>query len=442
MSLFTALCYIAGAMRCVVPVLLLGVLTVPAHAQDAASRNVAAPASLGSLSLTQAQELLRESNRQIQIARASFNVATREVARVDVAPNPVLNASVANTRARHYGFADSNRYLQIEQLIERGEKRKLRAGVARLAQGAAASELNEVTRQQHTELAAAYYSLVASQQSLAISERNLTEHRKLLEAAQRRLSAGDLAAIEVSRLRVEVSRVANDARGARQAVSDARITLALLLALEPHADGLRASDALPSLDAAANLLEPQILARHIAIALEGRADVRAAAQRVAAFDEALKLAQSLRTRDVTLGLHTERDPSLGGNVFGLSISVPLLLNNDFTGEILKARSEAELARNELERTQAAVRTDIDRARTRLESAQERGRRVAPEALPEARKAVEAVEFAFRKGAGSLTDLFDARRQYAAISNEAIAAHAQFATELSTLKLSLEIENSR
>jgi cobalt-zinc-cadmium efflux system outer membrane protein len=156
----------------------------------------------------------------------------------------------------------------------------------------------------------------------------------------------------------------------------------------------------------------------------------------------LKLAQSLRTRDVTLGLHTERDPSLGGNVFGLSISVPLLLNNDFTGEILKARSEAELARNELERTQAAVRTDIDRARTRLESAQERARRLAQEALPEARKAVEAVEFAFRKGAGSLTDLFDARRQYAAISNEAIAAHAQFATELSTLKLSLEIENSR
>ena len=436
-----------GQLTCVVCGLLLELLATQAFAQGSAANLASNPANLSSptlsaLSLSKAQELLRESNHAIRIARASLNIATREIARVDVAPNPVLNASIANTSPRHYGYADSNRFLQVEQLFERGSKREIRTKLAKLSQGAAASDLSEITRQQRAELAAAYYALVASQQSLQISERNLAEHRKLLEAAQKRLIAGDLAEIEVSRLRVEVSRVANDERSARQSLVDSRITLAALLASEPFADELRAIDPMPPLDAASAVLDPPTLQKQTEKALTGRADVRAAAQRVAALEQALKLAQSLRTRDVTLGLHTERDPALGGNVFGLSVSIPLLLNNDFSGEILKAQSETEQARHELERSRAIVRANIERARTRLEDAYDRATRLVREALPEAKRAVEAVEFAFGKGAGSLTDLFDARRQYAAISNEAIAAHAQFAIEMTNLQLSLETEESK
>jgi len=429
-------------LKTVVGAFLFGLVATQTFAQGSDANRSTIPANLDSLTLSKAQDMLRESNHAIRIARASLTVATREVARVDVAPNPVLNASITNTRARHYGYADSNRYLQVEQLFERGGKRELRTGVARLSQGAATSDLSEITRQQRAELSAAYYTLVASQQSLQISERNLAEHRRLLEAAQKRLAAGDLPALEVARLRVEVSRVANDERSARQALADARITLAALLAVEPYADALQAIDPFPALDEAIGLLDARALTQQIETALTGRADVRAAAQRVAALEQALKLAQSLRTRDVTVGLHTERDPALGGSVLGLSVSVPLLLNNDFTGEILKAQSEAEQARNELERSRAIVRADIARARTRAEDALDRANRLAREALPEAKRAVEAVEFAFRKGAGSLTDLFDARRQYAAINTEAIAAHAQFAIEMSKLQLSLETEERR
>ena len=409
----------------------------PAQAQSAPGA-----AAAGQLTLAAAKEILAQSNRQIRLARRGVDVATAEIRRVDVRPNPTVSAEVYNSVARQYSPAYYDSTVRLEQLFERGGKRELRAGVARKGELAARMGLADVTRQQRAALADAYFELVATQRLVEIADENLAGSRRLLEAGELRLKAGDIAQVDVARLRVEANRTANEARMARQALGQAQIGLATVLGIESEAAGLKALDDLPPLDSAAEgSREPAASNAKIEQALERRADAVAARARVDALSTASALAQSLRTRDVTLGVHAEHAQSYGGTVFGVSASIPLMVNNDFSGDVARAQAELEQAREDLERIRGAIRADIALSSVQLSSAQDRARRTNDTALPEARRAAEAIEFAFRRGAASLTDLFDARRQFAAVRAEAIGAHAEFAKALAAYRESIATEET-
>jgi cobalt-zinc-cadmium efflux system outer membrane protein len=384
-------------------------------------------AAVSDLTLAEAQRLLVEGNRQIRLASRALNIASSEIRRADVAPNPTVGALVYNTTAGQYRYGESDRTLRIEQMFERGNKRSLRVATAREAERAARYDVADTTRQQRLVMTQAYYDLVASQYVARIALDNVAGYQRLVEAADRRLRAGDIAAVDVSRLRVEASRAANEARAAQGAVDGARIALAALLGAEARAQELRAIDDFPALDSM------QATAEHspaspdrIEAALGRRPDARAAIARIAALEKARDLALSQRTRDVTIGVQAENAPAYQGTVFGVSASFPLFVNNDYSGDIARAQADIAQAGEELERIRGAIRADIERAGAQLRSAHDRARRVATEALPEARRAAEAIEFAFGRGAATLTDLFDARRQLAAVRIDAIAAHAEFA----------------
>ena len=402
----------------------------------------ATPADPTQLTLSAARGMLSDTNRQIRLARRAADVATAEIGRVNVRPNPTVSAELSNVTARHYAAGDTDRILRVEQLFERGGKRELRAGVARKAEAAARMDLADVTRQQRAALAGTYYELVASQRLVGIADENLAGARRLLDAGELRLKAGDVASVDVSRLRVEASRAANEARTAREALGQARLALAELLGMEGSAAVLAAVDDFPPLSASGDgPAGSRTIEALTDEALERRADASAARARIEALATASALARSQRTRDVTLGMKAEYAPSFGGTVFGVTASLPLFLNNDFSGDIARAQAELEQAREDLERVRGAIRADIARSQIQLASAHDRARTVAEAALPEAARAAQAVEFAYRRGAASLTDLFDARRQFAEVRADAITAHAAFAKALAAFREAIAVEDS-
>lgn len=302
-------------------------------------------------------------------------------------------------------------------------------------------ELADVTRVQRVSLAQAYYDLVGAQRAEAIARENAAAYDKLVDAAERRRRAGDLAEVDVARLRVEGSRAANDARAAAAAVQQGQVALAAVLGVEEHAGAIRAAEDFPALDANDPArAQPRLPTRpeSITVALDRRADV-AAARALDALARAVELAASQRTRDVTLGVQAERAPSYGGNVFGLSATIPLFVNNDYSGDVARAQADLEQANDELARVRGIVRADIARASVQLEDALDRGLRLARVSLPQAQQAANAIEFAFTRGAATLTDLFDARRQLAAVRMDAVSAHADFAKALAAWTEALSIE---
>jgi cobalt-zinc-cadmium efflux system outer membrane protein len=388
-------------------------------ASTSATTSTPLPSPTNPLSYRQCLDLLQQSNRALRNARLQLDVSRAEVRRADVAPNPSLSASVSNSTARRYQVPDSDWIVRVEQLFERGGKRGLRTAGARALERAASLDIRETARQQRLALAQAYFELVATQQAQALALETVAGHERLRLAAERRLLAGDIAAVDVSRLRVEEGRARNEARSAAAAAEQARIALALTLGIETRATALTASDEFLPLE------QPVPQPHDLELALARRPDVAALIARIEALEQARALALAQRTRDVTLGVQTERAPSLGGNVFGISASIPLFLNNDFSGDIARADADLSIAREELARVRGLIQADAARARALLQSAAERVRRIDQTSIPAASQAAQAIEFAFSRGAATLTDLFDARRQLAAVRVEALAARADY-----------------
>jgi outer membrane protein TolC len=90
---------------------------------------------------------------------------------------------------------------------------------------------------------------------------------------------------------------------------------------------------------------------------------------------------------------------------------------------------------------AAVRSDIDQTSAALNAARIRLALLTESALPQARRAAQAIEFAFERGAATLTDLFDARRQFAAVRLDEINARADLAKALMASKQAVQLQTA-
>ena len=419
---------------------------MPAHAQVAAGTPPAASpgpvANVGALTLPAAEALLAQHNRDIALAQRARAQASADVITAGQRPNPQLSWTTQNINPnRGIGNGDPraktvDSIVRVDQLIERGNKAELRTETARRLEGAAGEDVQEVTRQQLLALRFAYFDLLAAQEKAASAAETAQLFGKTAEAAQLRLKAGDLAAADVSRIRVDVLRAQNDARGLEADLSRARVNLAYLIGAEANAHSIRAVTSWPQQQGTA------AVATVSDERLEARPDVRAARARVAAAEKARELAQALRTRDVSVGLQYEHWPNRAdfnnqgtGNSFGVAFSVPLFLRHNNEGEIARAQADWYAARDALERTLAQARSDVARASGDLAAARERLTRFEGELVREAERTATAAEFAFKNGAIGVMDLLDARRTLKAIQIDAANARADHAKASAAYTLS-------
>jgi len=428
--------------RLVRPLLVALFLSSHAHAQPTPAEDPAPRVALPAdgdvrLDIGLAEALFTRNNRALKVAQRAIDVAASEIRRADVAPNPVLSASIANSDAGRYRPRDSDRIVRIEQMFERGGKRDLRIAVARAGERVARLDYAELRRSQAILMYQAYYDLLGQQGSVEIALENAAGYTRLVDAAERRLRAGDIAAVDVARLRVEASRANADVGAAQAARARAQIALAALLGVESAASRLRIADGFPDVPEA----ELSSLPQRMAAAFDARADAAASRARVEQFEQAQRLAASQRTRDVTVGLQTERSPALGGSVFGVSAAIPLFVFNDYSGDRARALAERDQAAEDLTRVQAAIRSDVDQATAALRAARARLALLTGTALPQAQRAAQAIEFAFERGAATLTDLFDARRQFAAVRLDEINARTELARALTAWRQALKVETN-
>jgi cobalt-zinc-cadmium efflux system outer membrane protein len=354
------------------------------------------------------------------------------------APNPTLSYSANSISTRTGVGAGSwrdkrmDQTLALSQLIERGDKRQLRTGNATALAQAARADLVDVRRQQRLALYQAFFDLQAAQEKWRLLAETAGLYEKSIDAAALRLKAGDLAAADLSRLRVEALRARNDERAAQAELARARQTLGYLIGEEQSAESLVADEPWPAAEPSNGPAPP----------VERRADVVAAQARVDAAQRGRELARSATTRDITVGAQVERFPPEAGVTYGISLSLPLFVRYAYEGEIARAESDYTAAVEAREAVVARARGETANAAADLAAAVERRRRAEAEALPEARRVADAAEFAYRKGAASLTDLLDARRTLRAVELDTVAALAEQAKALAGWRAVTEWEMTK
>ncbi len=389
----------------------------------------------GKLSLAQAVELANDRNSDINLSTIALRAAEAGVLSANVAPNPTLSISTENINPHQGIGAGSLRQkmvdttLRVDQVIERGGKRELRTENANRLADASRGDLAEARRQLRSLVAAAYFDLLAAQERLVLTKETAGLFDATLAAAEKRKAAGDLAGAEVERLRVDALRARNDTRQAEADLRRARLALLLVMGVSTSKpDQLSASDNWPQPAAMPDLDDIDAL-------LQRRPDVQAAAARVQAAQAQLRLAQSQRTRDVSVGAQYTHSPASPQNSFfasetyGVSVTVPLFVNNYFEGDIRTAAAGVDSAQTSLVKTKQEAGAELQRAWSDMQSAQDRLARFRDELTVSARRAVDAAEYAFRNGAISVTDVLDARRTWRAISLDELNARADYAKAL-------------
>ena len=370
-------------------------------------------ANLGRLRLADVEQLLVEHNRTLAASRRAAMAAEAAITTASGRPNPTvsLNTSGINAKSPNdNGYLDT--ILRIDQPIERGNKRQLRLGVADALLQASRSDESDTLRQQRMVARQVYFDLKAAEDRARLSIESARLAHQLLSKAELRLKAGDLAPADVDRIRTDTLRADSDASQAEIDRQRARLALAQLLAMEADAARLATADSWPSLGPLPST-QPD---------LDARPDVVAARRRLEAAGKAIDLAKSQQVRDVTVGAQLERnnqDP--GSNLVGVGVSVPLFTGYDFRGEIRQAYVARDSAQDELERVKAMAAADFSQSTFEAERLSERARRLRDEALPAARKASAAVQFAFSQGAASTLDVIDARRSLYAVEIDTVNA---------------------
>lgn len=411
-----------------------------------ASASMAADTASGGLPLSaaQAQALALERNPDLAIAKSTVASARANVLAAGAAPNPVLGVSTSSIDlGGHNGSGPLWRkrvdsIVSLSQLIERGGKRELRRENAEHQVRAADADLRDVQRQLRLMVAAAYADLHAAQDRLAASRDAAQLLEAMLGASQARRKAGDIAGADVERVRVDALRARNDVAAAEAELQRARRALALLLNEREQPDGLEAADSWPSLDDAA-----LATSQSIAAIVDRRPDVLAAAARVDAATTGTRLAESLRTRDVSVGVQYEHYPQPGssgnsqGNSVGVSLQVPLFTRYYYEGEIGASLASLEAAKVNLARTRAGAEAEVSTALAALKGATERVRRNRDELLVAAEKAAAAAEYAYKNGAVGVIDMLDARRTLRATRLDALAALADFSKALASWRAATE-----
>lgn len=408
------------------------------------------------ITLAEAQRDMLANNADIALAEAAIEGAAANVIVAGQLQNPTLTVSTAQYSP--IGGLGAGRptdklvdtIVGISIPIERGDKAGLRRAAALGQLAGARHDLREMQRQQRLSLHQAYYDLKLAEDKRAIAVQTREIAAQALGAADKRVAAGDLAAVDRYRLSVEALRAMNDVISAETEMSQARVALAVVMGRrrERAAAALVPSRAeLPVDDLTAD--EPWPGIQDSAAATSGgapllaRADVAAADARVAAADAGRGLSHSLRTRDVTVGAQIERVPaSSSGLTFGVSMSIPLFARYGFDGEIARAEADYTSALLARRKILSQAEADAAKARAMLEGARRRLTSFEAEIIPAAKKALDAIEFAYTRGASPLTDALDARRTWHSTQLDLANARADHARALAAWLAATRWESSQ
>jgi outer membrane protein len=266
----------------------------------------------------------------------------------------------------------------------------------------------------------AYLSVLRAAQRQTIAEEGRAVSKELLRAAEVRFRNGEVPALDVGRLELEVAQASTTVDGARADLAIARSELGTLIGLAGTAfevEPLPEDEGPPSSESLDDIVEP---------ALTARPEVKRLEAEVQALESAVGLAHGARLPQV----HAEAvsgydsltlpDRQNAGWDAGLTVSIPLWDWNILARRERIARLEVEKARQRLAAARRAVTLEVTRRYLEADLAH---RRLATTVRAErlAQRNAETARKGYGLGLLSSLELIIAQRQATAAASERAAA---------------------
>lgn len=392
------------------------------------------------LSLQSATDLLVANNLAVVAARYNVDIIRAQRIAAGLRPHPNLTFSATQftiPRVFKYprefiktnndnGAANTSYTLEVDQLIERGNKRQLRIAQADLNTQAAEAQVKDALRQQIFQLRQAFFTAVLARENLRVLKENLEHFDRTQSLLIVQVKEGYSAGVDLKRVQLQGLQFQNDVNngeqtyqqslrdvfnliGAGDTPSFANVTQRTQIVATPSAvPGLDAS--LDTIDGSLEIVPTLLWIDDLRqMALDNRPDAKAAELTLKAAQQGLALAEAQGARDVTVGGQYSRNGS--DNTVGVVVGVPIgtrRFTNAAIAQATATKLQAE-AQYRLVRTQAL--TDVEKAFTAYNVSRQKLRLFTGGALNMAADVRRIEEIAYRDGAKGLLDYLDAQRTY-------------------------------
>ena len=386
------------------------------------------------------------NSAEVRLARQAQVGAEADVLTADHAPLPVLSAKLSQIDLQNglgagdwLGRKRVDKGVGLDWTYERGDKRAHRTNAARRTVAATAAEAQEAVLQQMLTAQAAYYDWLAARERVQLVMSMEAAGGEAVRAAQTRLKAGDLSQQDTSRIEIDAARVAADKQSALLDLSRAAIGLSQILNRADIASLPAGNVAWPELPNTASTIatSPAGGNESIASLIDIRADVRAARERIAAAKSNLDVAYALQKTDPTIGISFDHYPGTSTRLIELRVQIPLTWGYRYQGEAARAQSDLKQAELTEERVLRDARTELARLQQEAASLAQRTESFERDIVPRATQVANQAEFAYRRGALSLTDLLDARKTLRTTQLDVLAARSELAKTRTALLLRTE-----
>lgn len=390
------------------------------------------------LSLPAALDAIRSSSRTV-IAEKAVQTAGAEVSIANRSPTPNLGLSASSIQLDQglgggsiLGAKRIDKGTTIDWVIERGSKLELRTQAAFLNLAVSKFELLDVLTQQQLQVIESYFEALASQEKEFLLQGLLQSADQLLGASRQRFALGDLSQQDLFRIEIESQRAATELA---QASLTRRLTLAALaLAMgQPRFDD--SSTVRSDWPQATSIDEKS--AEELAGSFP---EVKASDARVQLASAQIRLADSLKKADPSIGVGINNYPGTSSASIGFRWSIPVFSSSYYNGE-------AERSRAQLEQAEALYRNLLMNAVSRVQQLNSarlanwtRLKQFDDEIIPRGLRVLQQAELAYSKGGLPLTDLLEARRTLKAIQTDALAARTEFAKSEFAWRLRLDSIN--
>ncbi len=354
------------------------------------------PATGRTLTLDQAVDMALSANPGLRARALDVTIAAAERRQAGLLPNPTVSYTTEGTQR-----GSRTRTFELSQLVELGGKRRARIELAERESRLAAADVSVARADLRADLTAAYFNALGAQERAGLARASLEIASKARTAADKRVAAGRVSPVELSRATVAESAARLDLTQAEGELAIAQGMLAAywgqtrpeILTLVEPANGIAV---LPSLEVLRTQLanSPQLQRARLQVERE---------------QAQVSVERAQRMPDLTLVVGRQKDEEMGRSQTVLGVSVPLPLFNRNQGRLQASLSRADKAQAEREAQKLQLEQTLSSTYHRAQLAKEQVRTMRQEILPEARRVFDAAVIGFEAGKFNFLDVLDAQR---------------------------------
>ena len=361
---------------------------------------LASPVWAQSLTMREALSRALAANPRLTAAERDVGIAVGRSIQANAIPNPELSVEAENVLgSRNYrGFQSAEITAQLSQLIELGGKRAAR-NAAGLAELDSAGWQREAARLEVlSEAANAFIQVLFEQNRIRILERQVETLNGLQPLLQRRVEAGASSQPEILRAQLAADLVRVESQKARTALATARRELAILMG--------QSSATFSAVQGNFSVVREPPPFKTVIDAIDRNPQLMRWTAVRALRDAELLIARLKAVPDVRLGVGWRHFRETGDNAAVLGLSMPLPVWDQNRGDILAARESLEKVQAERAINKAVLVSLAGRSYDTAIGALREISLLRDTVLPNARRAVQAIEDGYGQGRFSLLELLD------------------------------------